>query len=85
MNDYDKVTVTVKILTVLPPETIGNKKTKQELFVSDATVAANLTIWQKDINSFKAGLSYQLNRFSVCSYRGKRHLSFPPSGASLRT
>lgn len=81
MKDYDKVTVRVKILRMLPPE---NNKSKQELFVSDATAVANVTIWQEDINKFKLGASYQLNRFSVRSYRGKRHLSFPPSGVSFQ-
>ena len=36
------------------------------------------------INTFKPGASYQLNRFSVRSYRGKEHLSFPPTGASYQ-
>ena len=49
------------------------------MHVADATGVANITI---DIDTFTPGSSYQLNRFSVHSYRGKKHLSFPPSSAS---
>ena len=66
---------------MLPPEAVGNNKNKQELFISDATAVANVTIWQQDINKLKLRASY---RFSVHSCRGKKHLSFPPSGASFQ-
>lgn len=83
-NDYDKVTVRIKVLRIIDPELVGNEKTKQEVYVADATAVANVTIWEDDINTFKPGASYQLNHFSVCSYRGKKHLSLPPTGVSYQ-
>ena len=82
IDDYEKVTVKIKVLKVLDPETVGKNKTKQEVYVADATAVANVTIWEDDVNTFTPGCSYQLNRFSVRSYRGKKHLSYPPTGAS---
>ena len=82
VDDYDKVIVRIKVLRILDPESVGNEKKKQEVYVADATVVANVTTWESDINTFTPGSSYQLNRFSVRSYREKKHLSYPPSGAS---
>ena len=76
-NDYDKVTDRIKVLRIIDPETVGKEKTKQEVYVADATAVANVTIWEDDINTFKPGASYQLNHFSVHSYRGKKHLLSP--------
>ena len=83
-NDYEKVTVRIKVFRIIDPETVGKEKTKQEVYVADATAVADVTIWEDDINTFKSGASYQLNCFSVHSYRGKKRLSFPPTGASYQ-
>jgi hypothetical protein len=82
-TEFDKVTCRIKVVRVSSPESVGKGKMKQDVSISDATANACLTIWENDINKFETGLSYQLNRFNVRSYRGKRHLSFPPSGASF--
>ena len=82
-NDYDCVTVRIKVINISNPETVGKSKTKQEIFIADATAVANLTIWEKDVNKFQMGQCYQLNRFVVRSNRGKNtypfHLWEPPS------
>ena len=49
-NDYEKVTVRIKVLRIIDPETVGKEKTKQEVYVVDATAVANVTIWEDDIN-----------------------------------
>ena len=80
---FDKVTVRIKVVRIGNPESVGRNKRKQDVSISDATGNTCLTIWEQDIGKFQNGLSYQLDRLNVRSYRGKQHLSFPPSGASF--
>ena len=78
--DFDKVTVRIILVRIGNPESVGRNKTKQDVLILDATGNTCLTIWERDIGKFQSGLSYQLNRLNVRSYRGKQHL-FPHGGA----
>ena len=82
-DEYERVSVRAQVFKVEPPETVGSGKKKQEISIGDKSAVANLTLWQGDINTLEVGQSYQFNRVVVRSYRGKRHLSYPPYGASV--
>ena len=82
-QEYDRVTVKVKVIDVRDPEKVGKDKTKQDVSISDATGVATLTIWEDDINKLEPEESYQMNRLCVRSYRGKRQLSLPKNGATI--
>lgn len=81
-SEYDRVTVRIQVTKVEGTEVVGRGKKKQEIVIADSTGVANLTLWEEDIGSLKADECYQLNRVVVRTYRGKRHLSFPQSGAT---
>ena len=81
-DEYERVSVRAQVFKVEPPETVGSGNKKQEISIGDKSAVANLTLRQGDINTLEVGQSYQFNRVVVRSYRGKRHLSYPPYGAS---
>ena len=82
-EDGDRVIVQVKVIKVREEETVGDGKKKQEVEVADGSDVGNVVLWEGDIGKLEDGVSYQLNRFKVRSFRGKNFLSMPPCGASI--
>ena len=82
-EEYDKITVRAQVIKLADPAQVGQGLTKQEVTIADSTEAAILTLWEKDVNTLTLGQTYQFNRIVVRSYRGKRQLSYPTSGASV--
>ena len=64
--EYERVTLKAQVIKIDDPNTVGGNKKKQEVSIADQTAAANLTLWQGDINSLELGQSYQFNRLVVC-------------------
>ena len=82
-EEYDKITVRAQVIKLADPAQVSRGLTKQEVTIADSTEATILTLWEEDINKLSLGQTYQFNRVIVRTYRGKRQLSFPPSGASV--
>ena len=82
-EEYDKITVRAQVIKLADPAQVGRGLTKQEVTIADSTEAAILTLWENDVNTLSLGQTYQFNRIVVRSYRGKRQLSYPTSGASV--
>ena len=78
---YDTVTIRAKVLQVHPPVHVSPTLDKQDITISDSTAAAKLTLWQTKINSLEVGQCYEFKSFTVQSYRGDKHLSWPKEGA----
>ena len=51
MQEYDKVNVTIKVIDVNSPQTVGGGKNKQEVGIGDKTGTAKLTLWENDIDT----------------------------------
>ena len=68
MQDFQIVTVSVKIIKVTEPEQIASRSriTKQDVYVADTTGSMRLTLWETDINKLHLNQSY-LNSKSECS------------------
>ncbi len=49
-NIDDRVTVSVAVLRVKEPESVGNGKLKQEVVIADQTGKATLILWESDVN-----------------------------------
>ena len=47
-KDYDRITVTVKVVNAGTPEVVGKNKKKRH-----STSVANLTVWEQDIDKFE--------------------------------
>ena len=62
---------------------MGDGKKKQEVEVADGSDVGNMVLWEGDIGKLEDGVSYQLNRFKVRSFKGKNFLSMPPCGTSI--
>ena len=65
------------VTKVNEPEQVGKGLTKQDLTTADATEAAILTLWGRDVNKVKLAHSYGFRRLIVGTYRGKHQLPFP--------
>ena len=83
LQEYDRITVCVKVTAVGDSETVGVGKMKQVVVIADKSGTATLTVWETDVGKLAVGSSYQLNRFTLRVFQGKRHLSWPPGGASI--
>ena len=82
-QDYDRVVVQVKSIKVCESESVGDGKKKQDVEVADTSGVTTVVLWGTDIDKLDEGISYQLNRFRIRSFKGKNQLSMPPCGASI--
>ena len=82
-EEYDKLIVRAQVIKFSEPAKVGKGLTKQEVTIADSTEAAFLTLWENNVHKLCLGKSYQFNRITVRTYRGKHQLSFPASGASI--
>ena len=83
LNDYDRVTLEVKVMKVNEQITVPTGKIKQDVIIADHTGSTTLTLWQNDINLLVQGNSYKLNRMQVHTYLSKKLLTLPLSGGTI--
>ena len=82
-QQYDRVTVEVKVLRVINYLTLSNGKKKQEIIITDDSGNATISLWQSDIGKLIENKSYRLNRIQLHSYAGKISLNYPSHGALI--
>ena len=75
LDQFQRVSVTVKVLRVDDPQQIPSGKMKQDVLVGDSTGTARLTLWEEEIGSMDDNSSYQLKGVTVRQFKGKRFLS----------
>ena len=51
MNEYEKVSVNIKVLNVLDPITVPTGKNIQEVIIPDSSTSSKCTLWDDDIGS----------------------------------
>ena len=84
LKEFDRATTKVKVTNVGKSDVVGGgKKMKQEVTVGDKTGYARVTLWESDVGKLGLGYCYQLNRFVVRIFMGRKYLSWPPNGASV--
>ena len=82
VQDFQKVSVAVKPIKVSAPEMVSDKS-KQDVYVADATGSMRLTLWQDDINKLDVNKSYLLKNVAVRSYQKVKYLSFPKEDVTI--
>ena len=85
MNDVSTVTidqavtVTVKVISVEPPQEVKNRDgkilKKQDCVVGDCDGCGRVVLWEEDVGNMEEGRSYKLKGVTVRSYRGADYLS----------
>ena len=74
-----KVTVSVKVKSINPPEIVNNRHgkqlKKQDCIVADSTACGRVVLWENDIDRLKENQSYKLAAIGVRSFQGVNFLS----------
>lgn len=74
LQNYQRVTVTVKVVSLKEKEEAKDGLTKQDCVISDATGAATTTVWEKNVGALE-GSSYKLSGMMVHMFSGRKYLS----------
>lgn len=82
-NDYDRVTVNIKVLTATNPTEVSTGKKKQEVTVADSSGVCIVTLWEENIGKLDQNQSYTLKSFLVRDFCGKS-LTMGREGSEIR-
>lgn len=83
MEEYDKVNLKVKVVSIGSPQFVGSGKTKQEIVLADQTGTATLTLWEEDIDMLTLAACYSMKRLHVRTFKETYYLSLPATGAII--
>ena len=81
-KQYDRVTVTARVIQVKPSLQVNTGKYKQDVIIADSTGHACLTVWEDDIDPLQENYTYRFSRITINKYAGKTDLSMPQYGAN---
>ena len=82
---FDRVSVNIKVLKVIDSVTHLGGKTKQDVFVADATTVKKCTLWEDQIGTLQEHASYWLKNFIVREYASEKFLSLAKDGSEIET
>ena len=80
-KEYDRVTVTGKVIRIEDPIKVSPNLRKQNVTIADSTAAAKITLWEDSIGKLSVNKSYRFSRFTVRIFRSDKYLSLPRDGA----
>ena len=83
IQDFQRVSVDIKVVDIHEPIQVTGGKCKQDMTVSDSTATARLTLWEEKVNSMDEDISYSLQNVVVRQYRGKKYLSLGKTGSTI--
>ena len=83
LNNYQRVTVSVKVVSETAVIELQNGLTKQEYVVGDTTATGTVTVWEKSTGILKVGSSYKISGVMVRIYNGKKYLSIPKEKCTI--
>ena len=83
VDEFQRVTVDVKVIYIGDPTEVSGGKTKQDVTVADCMDNSRLTIWEDRMNTLDKDASYTLKNVVVRQVRDKKYLSFPRCGLSV--
>ena len=79
-EEYERVSVKVKVLEVMDCATVPTGKKVQDVIVADLTCSDRCILWQTDIGQLEQGKSYD---FTVREYKSNNYLSKRQDGQIL--
>ena len=85
LPNYQRVSVTVKVVVENDPVEVRKDLTKQEYVIGDSTGCCQITTWEDNVGLFSVGQSYKLSNLMVRSFKGKKYLSIPKDGFQVST
>ena len=74
MDNQQRVTITAKVLRVATPRQVNGGQRKQDVYLADATAAAQVTLWEEDVNLLHENVSYHFFNIQRQDYRGQKYL-----------
>ena len=80
---YQQVTVSVKVVSAEEESEVKRGLRVQEYTVGDATGAARLTVWEKNVGVLKVGACYRISGLKVRNYNDKKFLSMPEEDCEI--
>ena len=83
LEQFQRITVSVKVICVQEPSEVGNGKKKQDIIAGDSTGTAHVTIWEKEIGTMEEGKSYRLSGMVVREYGGMKFLSISKDNSAI--
>ena len=84
IDDYKRIKAQAKVIRVDPSIVIKHNLNKQDVYISDATATARLTLWQEQIDTIKLDKSYIFDNLLVKTYMGKKYIT-PSKGSFIST
>ena len=82
LENFQTVSVNVKVLHVKTKEEVKKGLVKQDCYVGDATGTAKLTLWENNVGLIVEDQCYTLSGIKVRSFKGEKYLSIPKDGFS---
>ena len=73
-ENYEKVTVKIKVLEVKEAVHLADKL-KQDVLIADHTATAKVSLWQEHVNTLSEHKCYSLKNFLVREYQSRKYLS----------
>ena len=73
-DEYEKVSIEVKVIKITIPETVGTGKRKQDVIVADGTATGKVTLWEEHIGDLEENASYKLQNFMVREWNATKYL-----------
>jgi len=82
-NIWDRVSVDVKVLTVMDPVSVPGGKRKQDVMAADSTGVGKVTVWEESIRILTEQSSYSLKNIVVREFASKKFLSMGKEGSQI--
>ena len=82
-NNYDKVSISGKVIRVQSPVKLARGLTKQDVTLADKTGAIKVTLWQNFVGCLQDESRYELTNLNVRTYKYEKYLSVPKEGAGI--
>ena len=79
----DRVSVHVKVIKAMEPESVSRGKRVQEIVVADETGMGKVNIWEENIGMLKENKSYLLENFFVREYAAAKVLVYGVKSCGL--
>ena len=83
LDEYLRVTVAAKVLSVAEAEEIGRYRKKQDVTIADTTGVCRLTVWEENIGTLVESKSYRLTGVMVRRYNRSTYLTTAKTGSQI--
>ena len=83
MTEYSTVTVEAKVLHIEDPVQLLDRRSKQDVMISDGTQDIKLTLWEGEIGKLKKHQCYCLSNLLLREFRGEQYITTRKGGTKI--